>query len=203
MGLPQIAVAEAVGLHKQRDDALMSPRERGVLVTLLRDIKARTVIEIGCRDGRCAEIMLHNVPTISRYIGIECIDCCAEWPVDPVKHPDLPMEPAAYVKDHPRFELIVRRRGSFDLTPRDLPACDVMLIDGDHSRAAVENDTALARHVVRKGGLVVFHDSYEVGKEPDAPWAPNVAVAAVLEQMAATDASIKQISGTWLAVMYV
>jgi hypothetical protein len=195
--LPQIAVEEAVALEKRRDDALMSPRERGVLVTLLRDIGARTVIEIGARDGRCAEIMLLNVPGISRYIGI---DVPLHEIAPTAEHPDLPMEPGEYAKDFSSFELMVRPRGSLDLRREDLPTCDVMLIDGDHERASVEHDTALARACVRPGGLILWHDYYLDADHMHRTYGLSLDVTAVLDEMAAAGEDIAHIEDTWLAM---
>ena len=63
--LPLIQVAPT--LHssiRENQNYLMTPKERGILVTLLRQLKAQTVVEIGINEGLCAEIMLKAVPSI-------------------------------------------------------------------------------------------------------------------------------------------
>jgi predicted O-methyltransferase YrrM len=61
-------------------------------------------------------------------------------------------------KNDPRVELIVKPNGTRDLVPTDLPAADLIFIDGDHSKACVALDTLLAMQVIRKGGIICWHD---------------------------------------------
>jgi len=198
--LPQINVVEAAPLHKRRDDALMSARERGVIVAMLRDIDAGVVVEIGTRDGRMAEIALLNVPGITQYIGIDVPDCSAVGDPDPLLHPDLPMEPGRYAKDLAGYQLLTPPHGSLDLTPEDLPVCDVMLIDGDHIRNAVMWDSSLARSRVRLGGLIIWHDYYPDAAHMHRTYGLPLDVTAVLDELAAHGADIQHIEDTWLAV---
>lgn len=100
------------------------------------------------------------------------------------------MSPGKLAIDDPRFELILRDRGTFDLTEDDLPACDVVFIDGDHSRGAVLNDRLLGEAIVRRGGLIVYHDDNGLD---------SVDVSSVLDGLADGGAEIVHVTGTWLA----
>ncbi len=84
----------------------------------------------------------------------------------------------------------MRERGTLDLTAEDLPACDVVFIDGDHSVSAVLHDYALAKAIVRPGGIIVFHDDNGL---------PVVDVSLVLDSLCAGGADIQHVAGTWLA----
>jgi predicted O-methyltransferase YrrM len=149
---------------------------------------ARVVAEFGCNNGRTAAAMMRNVPTIERYIGVD---------VEPgysfackVQAREVPLVPGDLALDDERFELVLKERGSFDLTAADLPQCDAVFIDGDHSEAAVRNDYALARSIVRRGGIVVFHDDNGLD---------CVDVSRVLDDLHANGADIQHVAGTWLA----
>jgi predicted O-methyltransferase YrrM len=167
-----------------------NPGEMEVLAALARSISARDMLEIGCRDGRTARLMLHNVPTLQRYQGID---------VKPGYRPqhshqlsEIPKIPGMFANDNPRFELILRPRGSLDLTADDLPPCDICYIDGDHGDFAVNRDSNLAFRIVRPGGLIVWHDYNN---------SPTVDVKKIIDFYAACGYPIKLIAGTWFAYM--
>ena len=103
---------------------------------------------------------------------------------------EVPAVPGELAIGDERFELLLRDRGTFDLTPDDLPSCDVVFIDADHSRVAVLNDRKLAKAIVRPGGMVVYHD--DNGLEV-------VDVSLALDGLADDGAEIVHIAGTWLA----
>jgi predicted O-methyltransferase YrrM len=86
--------------------------------------------------------------------------------------------------------LVLRPRGSLDLTLQDLPPADAVFIDGDHGCLAVEHDSALARALVRPGGIIVYHDYHELG---------TVDVKPVLDLLHRGGRNIEHVEGTWLA----
>lgn len=149
---------------------------------------ARTVVEFGCNNGRTAAAVLRNVQTVERYIGVDVpVGYVTPCKVQRREVPDVPGELALV---DPRFELILRERGTFDLTADDLPACDVVFIDGDHSESAVLNDRSLAQRIVRPGGLIVYHDDNGLR---------TVDVSRVLDDLHERGADIQHVAGTWLA----
>lgn len=150
---------------------------------------ARCVAEFGCNNGRTAAAILRNVPTIERYIGVD-VQAGYKFACE-VQAREIPQVPGDLALDDPRFELVLRQRGTFDLTGYDLPDCDLVFIDGDHSEAAVRHDRELALQVVRSGGLIVYHDDNGL----DA-----VDVSRVLDALAGDGADIKHVSGTWFAI---
>lgn len=145
-------------------------------------------MEVGCNNGRTAAAVLRNIEGIEQYVGVDVLPgysfaCKVQAKEVPVKAGDL-----AFSDE--RFKLIVRDRGSFDLRADDLPACDVVFIDGDHSREAVMNDRGLALAIVRPGGLIIYHDDNGLDV---------VDVSRVLDGLAEDGAEIVHIAGTWLA----
>lgn len=169
----------------------MNPGEMDVFLELVARAKPGVVIEFGVNDGITANELLLRFIDIERYVGI---DVPLEYRADisPQQRPEIPDNPGVLVAHDPRFELIMRRRGSLDLEPADLPSCDVAYIDGDHSYKVVTHDSQLARRVVRTGGIIIWHD---VGNA----LTPDVEDA--LEDLTAVGWPIKRVTNTWLAFM--
>ena len=166
----------------------MNTGELEVLIALVRSVSPRHVIEIGINTGRTAKAILANVPGIERYTGVDVMP--GYVPEKAVQRHEVPADPGDLVKDDERFELVLRPRGSLDLTPQDLPPTDAVFIDGDHGRAAVEHDSALARSIVRPGGIIVWHDVHDLG---------TVDVKEVVESLHRDGRDIVHVEGTWLA----
>lgn len=158
------------------------------LLHLYESVKPKVIIEFGVHTGRNAVAALRNIPSVERYVGI---DVTPDYKtLMPVQRKEVPAQPGELALHDPRFELIVKPRGSFDLTPKDLPLAEVVFIDADHSRAGVENDYALARAVVGVGGIIIFHDDNCL---------PTVEVTQTLNDFCAAGADIKHVAGTWLS----
>jgi len=166
----------------------MNKGELETLIALMRSVCPRHVIEFGVNVGRTAKAIMANVAGIECYIGI---DVAPEYvPAKAVQRQEVPADPGALVLSDPRFDLIVRPRGSLDLSADELAPCDAVFIDGDHGREAVLHDTALARALVRKGGIIVWHDYHQLG---------TVYVKDVLDEMHRAGDDIVRVDGTWLA----
>jgi predicted O-methyltransferase YrrM len=166
----------------------MPPGDLEPLIALVRSVGPRHVIEFGVNVGRTAKAIMANVPGIERYTGIDV-------PLDYVPALALQLDnavanPGEMVLSDPRFELIIRPRGSLDLTVADLAPCDAAFIDGDHGREAVLHDSMLARALMRPSGIIIWHDYHDIG---------NVDVKAVLDEMHQAGDAICRVEDTWLA----
>jgi predicted O-methyltransferase YrrM len=189
--LPTISAAEFnyvwpinwLGLHRQ----YLNVGEMEIIAALLREVEAKSVLEIGCRDGRTARVLLHNVNCLQRYIGVDVPMSCA--PTLDHQRAEMVRDPGALVVDDPRFELIIREHGSLDLEPQDLPQVDAVFIDGDHSQYVVTRDSALARAITKPGGVIVWHDYCN----------PGVEVQRTLDKLHEGGWPLRHIEGTWLA----
>jgi predicted O-methyltransferase YrrM len=166
----------------------VNPGELERLIALVASVKPTVMVEIGCNSGRTAKAILRNVPGLARYVGID-VPPSYEFSKT-VQRREAPTDPGALALDDPRFRLLLARRGTFDLTPEDLPRCDVVFIDGDHGAEAVRNDHALALALVRPGGIIIHHDDHDMG---------NVDVRAVLDALSTPARPIVHVAGTWLA----
>lgn len=194
MQLPQVTIKPKLinwdGLAKR----FMNPGELEILCQLVASVKPKVVVEFGINTGRTAKALLREVPSIEHYVGID-VHQGYSTPMM-VQRREVPAIPGEVVKDDKRVELIVTARGSHDLTPQDIPMFDVAFIDGDHSRAGVEQDTYLARSRIRKGGMIIWHDYNDVR---DRRGKAVVDVKEVLHDFSLGGADIRHVKDTWLA----
>lgn len=167
----------------------MWPGEVETLLSLMESVSARVVVEFGVHAGRNPAAALRNLSTIERYVGVDVLPGYVTQMS--AQRAEIPERPGHLAQDDHRFELILRPRGSFDLTAADLPAgVDVVFIDGDHSALGVRNDYALALEILRPRGLVIFHDDNGL---------PVVEVTQTLNELCDQGAQIIKVDGTWLA----
>jgi len=175
-----------LGLHQQ----YLNRGEMEIIAALLRQVEAKSVLEIGCRDGRTARVLLHNVSALQRYVGVD-VPMSYEPPLAHQRS-EMVSEPGALAMVDPRFELIVRARGSLDVEPTDFEEqFDACFIDGDHSESTVYSDSWLAAMVLRPGGIIIWHDYFNGA----------VGVTNALNRLNNEDWQIKNIADTWLAYL--
>ena len=167
----------------------LSSYETAVVVSLIRSVKPRIVIEFGCQLGRTAKTVLDNVPGIVRYIGVDVP--FSYKPKLKQQSDEIPGTPGLYASGDTRFWLLRPNNGTLDLLPTDLEPCDAVFIDGDHSEYVVRHDSLLARLLVRPGGILIWHD-YDN---------PAVEVTPVLDRFCEGGWPIKHVTGTWVAFM--
>lgn len=171
----------------------MMPGEMDVVIALVARAQPSVIVEFGVNEGITANDLLLHFIDVERYVGI---DVTPEYAADISRQqlPEIPTEPGRLADSDPRFELILRRHGSLDLQPVDLPRCDVAFIDGDHSYKVVTHDSWLAQRIVRPGGIIIWHDCGN-DATPD--------VQRALEEYHRRGWPIKKVDQTWLAFMQV
>jgi predicted O-methyltransferase YrrM len=161
--------------------------ELEIIVALIRSVMPRTVVEIGLAAGRTAKAILREMPELHRYIGVDCdphyrTKIASQWT-------ERGPNPGHLAMDDPRFDRWILPRGSLDLTAEDFPPVDAVFVDGDHSSEVVRHDSDLARAIVQSGGIVIWHDYWNLGVE----------VSRVLEADQRRGYNIQHVEGTWLA----
>lgn len=170
-------------------ERFFNPGELEMLLHLYEMADALTVVEFGVNTGRNVVAACRNIPSIKHYVGV---DVTSDYvPAMKAQRNEVPDEPGCLARRLPEFQLIVTPRGTFDLSADDLPCeVEVVFIDADHSRAGVLNDRALAKSILRDGGLIIYHDDNCL----DA-----VEVTETLNELCEAGAEIKHIDGTWLS----
>ncbi len=159
-----------------------------MLLWLVARVQPKAVLEFGVHEGMTARALLDNIKSIKSYQGIDAKP--GYRPGCHVQRYEVPQHAGRLVNGDPRFELVLRPRGSLDLKASDLKPCDVAFIDGDHSAVAVIHDTELATALVRPGGLIIWHDYHD---------RRTVDVRDVLDDMYAKGRPLQRIDNTWLA----
>jgi predicted O-methyltransferase YrrM len=166
----------------------MAPGELEALIAIIRLVEApRAMLEIGCHQGRTAALCLREIASLQRYVGVDVLP--GYRPALAAQRGETSRSPGHHALHDTRFQLLLRPRGSLDLAPADIGPVDVAFIDGDHGVEAVRHDTALARAVVRPGGVVIWHDYGN----------PAAEVTGVIDDEIARGHDIRQVKGTWLA----
>jgi len=176
----------------------MNPGELEALIALVRGVNPKGVLEIGVNGGRTAKAILDHVDGIECYQGIDVLP--GYVPEKMVQRKEVPDNPGSVASHDKRFELILKKNGSLDLKPEDLKPCDAVFIDGDHGRKAVLNDTALAKALVRPGGIIIWHDYHGL---TDRQGKCVVDVRDVLDEMHSKGEPILHVADTWLAFLRV
>jgi predicted O-methyltransferase YrrM len=174
-----------LGFHRE----YLQEGEMEIIAALLREVEAKSMIEFGCRDGRTACVLLRNVSSLESYVGV---DVPFEYQPE-LEHQQREMvrEPGHLAMSDPRFQLVIRERGSLDLGPGSFEqAFDACFIDGDHSARVVEHDSHLARALVRPGGVIIWHDYHQ---------SDHVNVRPVIDKLCDKGWPINHVQGTWLA----
>lgn len=171
-----------------RGEMYATPDDRPALLALCRSFRPATVYEFGVQEGRTAELLLRECPFIRNYVGI---DVAPDFvPLLDIQRSEIPAEAGCRVRGDQRFSLMLVPGGSQSLTPADLPngCVDLIYIDGSHAEADVRHDTALARAMVRPGGVIVWHD-----------YPSCIGVQRVIDQLNDAEGDhIYLIEGTWI-----
>ena len=118
---------------------------------LLETVSSKTAVEIGL--GRCGgshylwSLMFDRVVTVD-------VD---EKLIERFKYEHMPPSKQSTFIFGKSFEKKVA-----DEIGHAIHHCDFLLIDGDHSRDAVETDWRMYNHLVEPGGIIAFHDTIKI-----------------------------------------
>jgi predicted O-methyltransferase YrrM len=165
----------------------LGKQETEILVSLIASVEPRTMFEFGVQAGRTAKTLLDRVPSLQRYIGIDVpFD---HMPTLACQKSEVPITPGVFASEDPRFFTLIYEGGSQLLSADQLEPCDAVFIDGDHSRAAVLHDSAVAQWIVREGGIIVWHDYGN----------PAVEVTQALDELIENGWPIIVVENSWLA----
>jgi predicted O-methyltransferase YrrM len=179
----------AVSLLPGRFSKYLNSHETSILIALVNSVAPQVMIEFGCNEGITAKRILENVPTLRRYIGIDVP--YGNRPTLKCQETETPLNAGWYAANDPRFFYLEAR--SQMLRTAHLEACDAVFIDGDHSESAVLHESHLARRLLRKPGVIIWHDFNN----------PAVEVTHALETLQHEGWPINCVENSWLAFLRV
>lgn len=142
-------------------EILQNPDEFPVLLQRFRELKPASVLEIGSLFGGTLWYWIHNVGPGSTVVSIDrmIVDTDPRWDRQDLGHRQLWHEWA----EECRVALI-----SFDGESRDplirnpilrlVGSFDFLFIDGSHKTEDARFDFEVYGSLVRKGGMIAFHD---------------------------------------------
>jgi len=143
----------------------MSQKDKEItgLATLVKEISPQVILEIGTRKGGtlytwCRFTNAKLIVSIDLYGGIHG----GGYP--PIKQKFY----KAFVSDSPDREVkLIQNNSHSEITKNEVirilngRSVDFLFIDGDHTYAGVKQDFYMYSSLVRKGGLIAFHDIIE------------------------------------------
>lgn len=111
----------------------------GILIGLITGLRAKLVLEIGTGGLWSTQCFLYGLEkTDGKIISCDSVKRFKEF-------------------HHPRLQFI--NKCSSEVAKNWKQQIDILFIDGDHHYEAVKQDYKLFFPFVRKGGLVIFHDT--------------------------------------------
>jgi cephalosporin hydroxylase len=150
------------GIH-----ALQKESEITRLAAKIQALKPRVIVEIGTARGGTLFIWARTNPTSELIVSIDLPGGEFGGGYDP-RRGKMYRE---FAYGNPATELVLLRcdshaQSSFDTLVAQLGGrnVDFLWIDGDHTYAGVEADFEMYRALVRKGGVVAFHDILTKGE---------------------------------------
>jgi predicted O-methyltransferase YrrM len=141
-----------------------------VLFSLVERLKPASFLEIGTFRGGTVAAVKTILPATTVFT---------------INHPS-PESFAINPLERNQIGIAFRRRGldvkllwadSADLQKLNIPSCDMIFVDGDHSRAAVLRDFENCWLYLKPGGYMVFHDFIPPGA-PERPFHTRYVVSA-------------------------
>jgi Methyltransferase domain len=181
--LPVISLeADPIGGQCSR---FLGGAELAVLIKAIRRVRPVVMVEFGCNDGMTAKRILEDVFSIEQYIGIDVAR--GHRTTLPQQQDEVPLVPGYHVLGERRF--FMHTCDSREV--HELPPCDAVFIDGDHSFDAVIRESRIARQWLRRPGIIAWHDYGN----------PAVEVTAALDHLAAEGWPIAHVESTWLALL--
>lgn len=140
--------------------------------TFLEPLKGKPdlrFLEVGCFEGRATLWLLQNILT-DPSSGIVCLDTFEGSPEFGESYDGKALEERFLHNIEPFKEQIAVGKGrSQDLLWRGMPeAFDFIYIDGSHTSIDVLEDGAMAWHILKHGGKLIF-DDFKWGEETHLP----------------------------------
>lgn len=136
---------------------MTSPEDRIIFLSLMHHYNTGSCTEFGVNDGLTASMLLKHCSFIERYVGID-VPYGFSTKIK-VQLSEVPMHAGEKALNDNRFELHVLSNGTEDIDANEWENLfDYVFIDADHSYSGVMRDTEIAMRIVKRGGIILWHD---------------------------------------------
>ncbi len=145
----------------------MDIHEMNILVKATKCLDPINIFEIGTFDGLTALNLANNTTARVFTLDLPATDISQakfllnKFNVSLVQKPEI----GAFIKDDPRIVQLFGDSAQFDYSPY-IGSMDMVLVDGCHSYEYCKSDSFKAFQMVRKGGIVFWHDYNKVRDLP-------------------------------------
>lgn len=143
----------------EHSQASQDSLEHFLLLKLVHEISPKKILEIGVDKGFSAQSFRLAFPE-AKVTGIDITD-------ENLKYTNFNM-----IVGHSLDPFTIDRA-------KELAPFDFLFIDGDHVYNAVKNDWNNYRGMVKRGGIIAFHDSNRIGEA----WEGKVDVRKVVDEI--------------------
>lgn len=131
------------------------------IASLARSLEARSVFEIGTYKGVTTWTIARNVDAAGRVHTLDLpYDASAALELSPLDEANRRVRPRPLFEVLPCPSHVEQHWGdsaTFDFAPFE-GRCDLVYVDGAHTRAYVESDTRNAFRILSSGGVIVWDD---------------------------------------------
>ncbi len=125
--------------------AILRPREQVIMNALVRVKRPEVVFEFGTAVGVTTYNLFKNTQDTTQIYTFD-------WKIPPTKNPEL-----TELFQNPRVHYIEGSSLTYDFS-RFYDSCDFIFVDGGHEFAFVVKDTLNALKMIKKGGMILWHD---------------------------------------------
>lgn len=141
---------EVVDLSK----ASIEKEDLRAILDVAAPLNPQHIIELGAWKGYSAWVWIKAFKPVSMTaVEIDKVDICEQY---------VPGSQYIYLYGSDSHDPRV-----FSEVKKTTPECDFLFIDGDHSLAGVTKDWEMYGPLVKKGGIVVFHDVCHYNADPE------------------------------------
>ncbi|MBK9125042.1 MAG: class I SAM-dependent methyltransferase [Chloroflexi bacterium] len=148
---------------------LQAKSELRQLLQRVADLQPKRIIELGTRNGGTLALWTRCAPSVEHVVSVDLPGGIFGGGYPTVRVPLY----RAFAVGRPHTTVTLLRQDSQTEATRDAVArafadqpVDFLFIDADHREAGVRRDYALYAPLVRRGGLIAFHD---IRPDPDHP----------------------------------
>jgi len=129
------------------------------LLPIIASINPKNILEIGTWKGYSAETWIRAFNPIQLFTLEKDSVSIIDYTIPRGRNPEFEF---LYNSDSHDEKILERIK-------RDLEEVDFLFIDGDHSEEGVRKDFEMYSPLVRKGGVIVFHDVVYTSPDPLSP----------------------------------